>query len=220
MSIANNIKSIRKTVGNGVKIIAVTKKRTIAEIDEAIRAGITDVGESRLQEAKEKIPNLPAEITKHFIGRLQTNKVYEVVRLFDVIQSVDSLKLAEKISDECGKIKKTMPILIQVNTSGESQKGGVYPDELMELIEKVSELPNIRIEGLMTIAVDSDNEDEARKCFRLLKELFESVKSNFDFRFSKFDFKWLSMGMSGDYKIAIEEGSNMVRIGGGIFRAG
>jgi pyridoxal phosphate enzyme (YggS family) len=213
MSIKNNISAICKSVGDKVKIVAVTKNRTISEINEAIEAGITNIGESRLQEAKEKIPHLPKNITKHFIGRLQTNKVSEVIRLFDVIQSVDSLKLAQKISEECIKIGKTMPILIQVNTSGEPQKGGVKPEELMELIKKVSELPNIKIEGLMTIAIDSEIEGKVRECFRLLKELFESAKSNFDFRSSKFDFKWLSMGMSGDYKIAIEEGANMVRIG-------
>jgi len=217
MSIRNNLSVIRKSVDDNVKIVAVTKKRTISEINEALDAGITDIGESRLQEAKEKIPHLPKNITKHFIGRLQTNKVREVVRLFDVIQSVDSLKLAEKISEECEKIKKTMPILIQVNTSGESQKGGVKPDELMGLIEKTSELPNIRVEGLMTIAIHSDNEDEVRECFEKLKQKFMNIKSKIEVRKSKFDFKWLSMGMSEDYRLAVEEGTNMVRIGSGLF---
>jgi len=217
MSIKNNIQAIRETVGDKAKIIAVTKKRTVSEIEEAIEAGITDIGESRLQEAKEKIPNLPDGITKHFIGRLQTNKAAEVVRLFDVIQSVDRVELAQKISQECGKIGKTMPVMIQVNTSGEPQKGGVKPDELMELIEKASELPNIRIEGLMTIAVNSDNDEQVRKCFRSINEKFQNAKCECEIRIANCEMQWLSMGMSGDYKIAIEEGANMVRIGGGIF---
>ena len=204
-------------MGNGVKIIAVTKTRSTDEMLEAIKCGITDIGESRIQEAVEKLSFLPKNITKHFIGRLQTNKVRDAVKLFDVIQSVDRFELAEKISEECGKIGKTMPILIQMNTSNEPQKGGVKPDELNNLIKKISELPNIRIEGLMTIAIDSDDGDGIRKCFRTLKEKFETIKSNFDFRGSKFDFQFLSMGMSGDYKIAISEGANMVRIGSAIF---
>jgi PLP dependent protein len=217
MSIKNNISAIREAVGDGVKIVAVTKNRSVSEIHEAIGAGITDIGESRVQEAKDKIADLPKGVIKHFIGRLQTNKVRDVVRIFDVIQSVDSLKLAKKIDEECGKVKKIMPILIQVNTSNEPQKGGVKPEELDTLVKQISELPNIKLEGLMTISVDSDNEDDVRKCFRLLNKKFKNMKSNFDFRGSIFDFKLLSMGMSGDYKIAISEGANMVRIGSGIF---
>jgi hypothetical protein len=216
MSIKNNISAIRDIVGEGVKIVAVTKKRGISEIKEAIEAGITDIGESRVQEAKDKLTGIPKGVTRHFIGRLQTNKVRDVVRIFDVIQSVDSLKLAQKIDEECGKIKKIMPILIQVNTSNEPQKGGVNPDELENFIKKASELPNIRVEGLMTIAVDSENEDDVQKCFRLLNEKFENIKKS-QITNLKSEMTWLSMGMSGDYKIAISEGANMVRIGSGIF---
>ena len=213
MNIQNNITAIRKSAGNEVKIVAITKNRSSSEITEACKAGITDIGESRVNELKEKLPDLPKNITKHFIGRLQSNKVRDIVRLFDVIQSVDRLELAQKISEECGKVKKTMPILIQVNTSNEPQKGGVMPDQLDTLVKQVSELPNIRIEGLMTIAVDSNKQEDVRKCFRLLKDLSSDLKA-----YSlKLDMKWLSMGMSGDYKIAIREGANMVRIGGGIF---
>jgi len=211
MSIKNNITEIRKTVGKKVKIIVVTKGRSITEIRDAINAGITDIGENRIQEAKKKLDHLPKNITKHFIGRLQSNKVRDAVWLFDMIQSVNGLKLAQKISNECKKIEKTMPILIQVNTSNELQKGGVAPDELDKLIKQVSELPNVRIEGLMTIAIVSDDKDEVRRCFKKLNEKYKNLKS-------EFGFKWLSMGMSGDYKIAIGEGANMVRIGRGIFK--
>lgn len=216
MSITQNIQTIRSELGGSVKLIAVTKNRTLEEIQDAIKAGITDIGESRLQEAKEKLPKLPKNITKHFIGRLQTNKVRDAVRLFDMIQSVDSLKLAQKINEECEKIKKTMPILIQVNTSGEPQKGGVPLSEAVALIQEVSKLKNIQIQGLMTIAIRSDDESEVRACFKKLKQLFSQIKnSNFEFRTSSFEF--LSMGMSEDYRIAVDEGANMVRIGRCVF---
>jgi pyridoxal phosphate enzyme (YggS family) len=217
MSIKSNIKAIQKTFGKGVKIVAVTKNRPPDQILEVIEAGIIDIGESRLQEAKEKLSGLPDTVTKHFVGRLQTNKVREVIRLFDVIQSVDSLKLAQKISQECGKLGKTIPILIQVNTSNELQKGGVSVGELDKLIKEVSKLPNVRIEGLMTIAVRSDDERIVRDCFKKLLKKFEKNRKNSQFPILNSQFKWLSMGMSEDYKIAIEEGSNMVRIGRGIF---
>ncbi len=222
MSIESNIKVLQKEVGERVRIVAVTKTRPLSQALEAIDAGITDMGESRLQEALTKLPNLPntnsqKSITKHFIGRLQTNKVKEIVGLFDVIQSVDSLKLARKIDQECRKIRKTMPILIQVNTSDEPQKGGVSVDELDDLIEGISKLPNVRLEGLMTIAVRSDDKSKVRDCFRKLNEKFKNAKLDCEIRNQKCKMSWLSMGMSGDYKIAIEEGSNMVRIGRGIF---
>ena len=223
MSIKSNIKELQKELGSEVKLIAVTKGRSAKEVQEAIEAGITDIGESRLQEALTKLPNLPSNpnsqkpITKHFIGRLQTNKVKEVVGLFDVIQSVDSLKLAQKISLECGKIGKTMPILIQINTSAEHQKGGVAIEGLDELIEEVTKLPNIILEGLMTIAVRSDDESDVRNCFRRLNEKYMNLKLDSEIRIQKSEMRWLSAGMSGDYKIAIEEGSNMVRIGRGVF---
>ena len=220
MSIQKNIDSIKSDIqklsSKPIKLVAVTKNRTIDQIHQAIKAGITDIGENRIQEAKEKLPHIPKTITKHFIGRLQTNKVRDVVQLFDVIQSVDSLKLAQKINQECEKIKKTMPILIQVNTSDEPQKVGVSPDDAISLIKEVSELKNIKIQGLMTLAIHSYDDNEVRACFQKLKQLFDKIKnSSFEFRISSFEF--CSMGMSEDYQIAIKEGANMVRIGRGIF---
>ena len=231
MSIQKNIQDIQyeiqKITSKPVKLIAVTKNRTLEEIQDAIKAGITDIGGNRVpaprkrgsdgQETKEKLFHLPKTITKHFIGRLQTNKVRDAVRLFDVIQSVDSLKLARKIDEECGKIHKTMPILIQVNTSDEPQKGGVPLRDVIPLIEDVSKLKNIQIQGLMTIAIHSADKKKVRNCFRKLRQLFNKIKnSDFEFRTSSFEF--CSMGMSEDYRIAIKEGANMVRIGRGIFR--
>ncbi|MBU0577554.1 YggS family pyridoxal phosphate-dependent enzyme [Patescibacteria group bacterium] len=196
-------KEVKEIANRKVVIVAVTKNRSIDEINELIEAGVTDIGENRWQEAKNKLKNISADITKHFIGRLQTNKVRDVVAYFDMIQSVDSFKLAKKISDECAKIDKTMPILIQVNTSNEPQKGGVSPEDVEKLIEHISKLPNIQIQGLMTIGLSGD-----RGCFQALKQLFDTIK---------IPMKYLSMGMSSDYQIAIEEGANMVRIGRKLF---
>ncbi|MBU0727833.1 YggS family pyridoxal phosphate-dependent enzyme [Patescibacteria group bacterium] len=210
------ISNIKSEIDEGITIVAVTKNRSIDEINGLIKSGITDIGENRWQEAKEKIDLIPTGVTKHFIGHLQTNKVREVVTAFDMIQSVDSLKLAQKISDECGKIAKTMPILIQVNTSNEPQKSGIAPGEALNLAKKASELANIKVQGLMTIGVNSSDEEEVRACFKLLKDLFDEIKnSSFEFRTSSFEF--ISMGMSFDYKIAIQEGANMVRIGRKLF---
>ena len=226
MSIQKNIDSIKSDIqklsSKPVKLVAVTKNRTIDQIHQAIEAGITDIGENRLQEAKEKLPHIPKNITKHFVGRLQTNKVCEVVRLFDVIQSVDSLKLAKKIDQECKKINKIMPVLIQVNTSDEPQKGGVAIDDAVRLIEEVSKLKNIQIQGLMTLAIYSADENKVRTCFKKLKQLFDQMKNvkceiESEIRNQKCKMKYLSMGMSEDYQIAIKEGTNMVRIGRRIF---
>ena len=218
MSIQKNIDSIKSDIqklsSKPIKLVAVTKNRTIEQIHQAIEAGITDIGENRIQEAKEKLPHIPKTITKHFIGRLQANKVHDAVLLFDMIHSVDSLKLAKKIDEECEKIEKTMPVLIQVNTSDEPQKGGVSLDDAIPLIKEVSKLKNIQIQGLMTLAIHSPDENKVLTCFRKLKQLFDKMKNE---KFPNVKMSHLSMGMSEDYQIAIKEGANMVRIGRGIF---
>ena len=145
-----------------------------------------------------------------------------MVRLFDMIQSVDSLKLAQKIDQECKKINKIMPVLIQVNISDEPQKGGVPIDDAVSLIQEISKLKNLQIQGLMTLAIHSADEKKVRTCFRKLKQLFDQMKNvkckiECEIRNQKCKMKYLSMGMSEDYQIAIEEGANMVRIGRGIF---
>ena len=205
---------IRRQTDREIRIIAVTKARTPEQVLKAIEAGITDIGENRLQEAQTKIDQLPKEIIKHFIGHLQTNKVREVVALFNMIQSVDSLKLAQKIDAECEKVGKIMPVLIEVNTSNEPQKSGVALTEATVLIRTISQLAHVRVEGLMTVAVHSEDEERVRSCFRALKNLFDEIATK---SIPNVEMKWLSMAMSEDYTIAIEEGANMVRIGRGIF---
>lgn len=199
----DNLTKLR--IPSNVKLIAVTKTRAVEEIKEAIRAGITCIGENRVQEAEEKFPYLP-KVEKHMIGNLQTNKVKLAVEIFDVIQSVDSLKLAKEIDKRCEAIGKVMPVLIEVNIGEEANKHGIRLENVKSFVKEISQFENIIIQGLMCVA-PLVNPKEARPYFKKMKQLFDSING----------LKWLSMGMSNDYKIAIEEGSNMVRIGTAIF---
>lgn len=203
-----------KTLNPQAEIVVVTKTQSIGKIQEAIQSGAFLIGENKVQEAEEKFIHLPSSLFKHLIGHLQTNKVNKAVQLFDLIETVDSFVLAEKINQACQKIKKTMPIFIQVNTSGESQKFGISPFETIGLIQKISQLSNLKIEGLMTIARFSDDPEESRQSFQILKKLFEQIKA---LNIQNVNLKHLSMGMTHDYKIALEEGSTLVRIGTRIF---
>jgi PLP dependent protein len=218
MTIQKNLQTIQANIkavaDRPVAVVAVTKNRETDEIRQALESGIAHIGENRLQEAKEKMDNVPMGITKHFIGHLQTNKVKDVIQRFDVIQSVDSLKLARKIDHECQKIGKVMPILIQVNTSGETQKSGVIPSQAITLIRQAAELPNLRIKGLMTLAIQSDDKKRVYYCFNTLKQLFDEIDL---FKTPNTTMKWLSMGMSNDYELAVKAGANMIRIGRKLF---
>ncbi|MBI5699592.1 YggS family pyridoxal phosphate-dependent enzyme [Candidatus Saganbacteria bacterium] len=201
MGIRENIEEI-KANSKGALLLAVTKNVDLPQIIEAIEAGVTDIGESYVQEAKSKISILKSKFPKvrfHLIGHLQTNKVKTALELFDVIQSVDSFHLAEEISK---RATKPVEIFIEVNTSGEESKFGIAPEKAVELIGRITGLPNLRISGLMTIG------NSTREGFRLLRELRD--------RAGIMGLK-LSMGMSHDYALAIEEGSDIIRIGEGIF---
>jgi hypothetical protein len=192
-------------IPSNVKLIAVTKTRTVEEIKESINAGIICIGENRVQEAEEKFPYLP-KVEKHLIGSLQTNKVRLAVELFDMIQSVDSLKLAKEIDKRCEAISKVMPVLVEVNIGEEFNKHGIKLEYVESFVKEISQLSNISVQGLMCVA-PLVNPEEARPYFKKMKQTFDSING----------LKWLSMGMSNDYKVAIEEGSNMVRIGTAIF---
>ena len=195
-----------------ITIVAVTKSQPTYMINIAVAAGLHNIGESRVQEAADKIAELGQIARFHMIGHLQTNKVKKAVQLFDVIQSVDSLKLAEEINRQAGLAELNIECLIEVNCSGESQKYGVSPDECLKLVEQVNSMSNITLAGLMTIGPNTDNEDAIRQSFRLCHDLFIRGR---DLLGDSFD--TLSMGMSHDYPIAIEEGSTMIRIGTALF---
>lgn len=196
-----------------IRILAATKSRSIKEVQMATESGITLIGENTVQEAKSKFnfASLPTSLEKHLIGHLQTNKAKLAVELFDCIQSIDSLKLAQAIEKHAALLKKKMPILIEVNIAGEVNKFGIAPQFALEFIERISQFSHIEIQGLMTVAPFVTPEN-VRPYFRQMRELFDSLKKS-----SPQAMSWLSMGMSHDYEIAIEEGANLVRLGTAIF---
>src|SRR3989338_41796 len=197
-----------------IKLICVTKTATIQQIEEALAAGVTEIGESYVQDAEVKFKSIEFRANWHLIGHLQTNKVKEAVRIFDFIHSVDSLKLAEEISKRSAGQRDPKRILTEVKTSEEAAKFGVLPEHTLPLLEKISELPNVRVMGLMTIAPFSENPENSRPYFQRLKKLslLMSVK-----RIKNVSMEYLSMGMSQDFEVAIDEGANMLRIGRAIF---
>jgi len=222
--IKNNIRIIKEKIKKAalktnrnpekIKLVAVTKTVTIEQIKEAINAGIKIIGENKVHEAKEKYHILTAEIEWHLVGHLQTNKVKYAVEIFDLIHSVDSVKLAKEIDKRSLQFGKISNVLIEVNVSGEDTKYGIKPEEAELFIKKISEFPRISVRGLMTIAPMVKDKEETRQYFGKLRELSEEIKCK-NIRNVKMDY--LSMGMTEDFEIAIEEGANMVRIGRGIF---
>jgi pyridoxal phosphate enzyme (YggS family) len=199
-----------------VKIVAVTKTFPYQDVLEALNCGLKDIGENKIQEALPKFSQLGSSlygITKHFIGHLQVNKAKKAVENFDLIQSLDSFKLASAISSYAADACKIQDCLIEVKVSRESSKTGVLPKDVKDFCCKCLSIANITIRGLMVIAPYSDSMEDVRYCFKQVKSLFEDIKKTF----VNPNFNILSMGMSSDYKIAIEEGATMVRIGSAIF---
>ncbi|MBI5207056.1 MAG: YggS family pyridoxal phosphate-dependent enzyme [Candidatus Firestonebacteria bacterium] len=220
MSILDNILEINDRIAKAalraeknfkdITLVAVTKTVDIQDIFTAINCGIKITGENRIQEAKNKYEFVKDKVKLHFIGHLQKNKVREAVKMFDMIQSVDSLSLAQELSKECEKQNKILDILIEVKTSSEPAKFGMNPDEVKENLKEIIKLPELRLKGLMTIADFSEDLNRVRSCFTRLRKIKEELRYP--------ELIYLSMGMTNDFEIAIEEGSNMVRIGSGIFK--
>lgn len=217
LNVNENLKAVldeieRHKVCERVTLVAVTKNHGVDLMKTALDFGITDIGENRVQEASEKFPALNLDgVTKHLIGHLQTNKVKQAVKLFDVIQSVDSEKLAVAIDGAALSFGKVQDVLIQVNVAKETQKFGVYEENLPPLIEFVETLKNLRLRGLMMIAPNFEDVEQCRPLFREMKRIFDEMKR------TRKNFDLLSMGMTHDYKIAVEEGANVVRVGTAIF---
>lgn len=197
-----------------VRLVCVTKEAGIERIEEALALGIKDLGENRIQDALIKHRAIGDRATWHLIGHLQTNKAKDAVRIFSLIHSVDSSRLAKEIDAQAKKIGKIQDILIQVNTSGEETKFGISPDEACGLFKEIALYTNISVSGLMTIAPEVDDPEKARLCFRKLRELRDELIGT---RSPVPGLQILSMGMTNDFEVAIEEGSNMVRIGRAIF---
>jgi len=223
MSLKDTIKSIRSKIESAqkrggfshpVQLIAVTKTHPFSLIQECYDAGITAIGENKIQEASQKFESFESmqDITRRFIGHLQSNKVNKCLKMFDTIDSVDSLKLAKRISNAALSLKKTVPVLLEINTSGETQKHGFLPNQLDEIIECFNET-NIKIEGLMTVGPKTTEEKKTRDSFIQLRKMRDSISQ----LLNQPNLRELSMGMSGDYEIAVEEGSTMIRIGTALF---
>ena len=197
-----------------VTLVAVTKNHDTAAMREAIAAGATDVGENRVQEAKGKFAEIGNCVTWHLIGHLQTNKVRQAVKFSDLIHSVDSLHLAEAINSEAARIDKVQDILVQVNLAKEESKSGIYKEDLLADLQAINALPNLCLRGLMCMAPNYEDVELCRPLFREMYEIFRKVQ---DLDLPTSNINTLSMGMTHDYEIAVEEGANMVRVGTAIF---
>lgn len=210
-SICENIKQIKDEIGN-TQLVVVSKYRSLAELEEVYACGHRHFGENRVQEMTEKYEELPKDIHWHAIGHLQTNKVKYIASFIHLIHSVDSLKLLKVINKEAVKNDRTIPYLFQVHIAQEESKYGIQPDDLSTFIanEELQKLENVKCRGLMGMATNTDNVDEVKREFGLLKTLYDTHKD-------KENWDTLSMGMSGDYLHAIEEGSNLIRVGSKIF---
>ncbi len=215
--IKNNVAKARSSSGreNDVIILGATKMNSADRINAAISHGLKYMGENRVQELLEKYDAIDRDnVTIHFIGHLQTNKVKYIIDKVDMIQSLDSLSLAREIDKQAKKHNLVMKVLVEVNICAEESKGGVLPEELEEFLEKVSSFENIKVKGLMSIPPVMTDADTQREIFRKIMKIYVDIsEKNID----NIDMQILSMGMSDDYELAIEEGSNMIRVGSSLF---
>jgi len=213
-TIRENISTILNELPEGVKLVVAAKGRTPQEILEAVEAGAKIIGENYGQEAERHYHVIGKEAEWHFIGHLQKNKVKKAVAVFDMIESVDSVEIAREIDKRCDQIGRVMPVLIEINSGEEEQKFGVYPEDAEKLIREIAGLRNVKIMGLMTMEPYSASPEDSRPYFVKTKKLFEKFKM---LNLPNVEMNYLSMGMTNSYKVAIEEGANIVRIGTKIF---
>ncbi|HJC11708.1 MAG TPA: YggS family pyridoxal phosphate-dependent enzyme [Candidatus Blautia merdigallinarum] len=224
MSVCENYRAVEEKVKNAcqragrkreeVTLIAVSKTKPVSMIEELLPLGVRDFGENKVQELTAKEEVLPKDIRWHMIGHLQRNKVKYIIDKACMIHSVDSLRLAREISKEAVKHELDVPVLIEVNVAGEESKFGVSVEETPSLVQEVSKLPGIQVKGLMTIAPYVEDPEENREIFRNLRKLSVDISGK---NFDNVTMNVLSMGMTGDYEVAIEEGATHVRVGTGIF---
>jgi pyridoxal phosphate enzyme (YggS family) len=224
VSIAGNVREVKDRVAAAaeralrepadVKLVAVTKTVEPAAIIEAIEAGVTAIGENRIQEAERKFTADLRAVEKHLVGHLQRNKAKKALGLFDVIESLDSPRLARELSTLCAAADATMEVLVEVNTSGETTKYGFEPGETLEAVREMADLPGLRIRGLMTVGAFLPDPEDVRPCFRRLRALRDEIEEAV---VPGVSMEHLSMGMTNDYEVAVEEGSTIVRVGRAIF---
>ena len=212
--IQENVKRILDELPGGVRLVGAAKTRTPGEILEAVQGGLEIVGENYVQEAEKAFKVIGKRVKWHMIGHLQSNKAKKAIGIFDMIETVDSMKLARAVDKACRTAGKIMPILIEINSGEEPQKAGVMPDKARGLIEEMSNLQNIRIGGLMTMGPFAGDPEDARPYFRRTREIFQQLRQ---LDLPGVEMKLLSMGMSNSYGVALEEGANLVRIGTRLF---
>lgn len=222
--ITENMEQVRKNIDEAcrmagrdpkeVTLIAVSKTKPVSMLKEAYDAGARCFGENKVQEIMDKHPQLPEDIQWHMIGHLQRNKVKYIVDKVSMIHSVDSLRLAQTIEQEAAKHNVCVPVLLEVNVAQEESKFGLKMDEVLPLIETIADFPHIKVQGLMTIAPYVENAEDNRDFFRQLKKLSVDIEAK---NINNVSMSVLSMGMTGDYQVAVQEGATMVRVGTGIF---
>lgn len=212
--IRENVKAILNELPPHVTLEAAAKTRSADEVLEAIDAGVSIIGHNYVQEAVAAADAIRGKASLHFIGHLQRNKVKKAVQVCDLIETVDSLKIAEEIDKRCGVLGKIMPVLLEINSGREPQKYGIFPEELESLVKDISKLTHVRIKGLMTMGPFSDDPEVVRPYFSETADCFRRLKDNST---PGVDMEILSMGMSGSYQTAIEEGANLIRIGTKLF---
>ncbi|MBT8378167.1 MAG: YggS family pyridoxal phosphate-dependent enzyme [Ignavibacteria bacterium] len=213
-SIISSVMKILDSIPSDILLVAASKTRTPEEVQAAISAGIKVIGYNYVQEAERMHQVIGNQVKWHMIGHLQRNKVKKAVKLFDMIETIDSVKLAQIVDEQCALNKKKMTVLIEINSGKESNKTGILPEDVDELILKIIDLPNLVVQGLMTMGPRFGNPEDARPYFKATKKAFDRLK-NLDI--PNVNIKYLSMGMSNSYKIAIEEGANIIRIGTKLF---
>jgi pyridoxal phosphate enzyme (YggS family) len=222
--ITKNISRVQERIENSARkagrdaseilLVAVTKTHPVEAVNEAVRAGLSHFGENRIQEASEKIPLVGTAVHWHLLGHLQRNKVKKALSLFEMIHSLDSLRLASELNDRAVQEGRTISCLAEVNTSGEDSKYGIGPEQAIEFCHELADFPGIDLQGLMTIGPFTGEPEDARPCFKMLRMLRDKI---IDGGLTADGFKHLSMGMTSDFEIAVEEGATIVRIGSAIF---
>ncbi|MBW1923103.1 MAG: YggS family pyridoxal phosphate-dependent enzyme [Deltaproteobacteria bacterium] len=213
--IRENVQEILRELPEGVELVGAAKTRTPEEVLEAIEAGLRVVGQNYVQEAERVFEIVGRRARWHMIGHLQRNKAKKAVQIFDMIETVDSVRLAEALDRACATAgRPPISVLVEVNSGEEEQKAGVMPGRVASLVREISSLENIRVEGLMTMGPFAGDPEEARPYFRVTRQIFDALK---DEGIPGVDMRYLSMGMSNSYRVALEEGANLVRIGTKIF---
>ena len=213
-AITGNVTGLLKELPAGVRLVAAAKTRSPEEVLEAVEAGVSIVGHNYVQEAERAYQVIGDRVQWHFIGHLQRNKVRKAVGIFDMIETVDSAAIAAEIDRRCRQIGKVMPVLIEVNSGREPQKSGVYPEAVGLLVREMAALDNVRVMGLMTMGPAVGDPEDARPCFVETRRVFERLKG---LDLPGVTMEYLSMGMTNSYRVAVEEGANIVRIGSRIF---